>query len=91
MLRRRRNCASGTTTNWKDFDEFAARYQAELSGSPALEELRELAKRGVVTLVTATRELDVSHAAAVWRLCWGALKCDWDCMRWESVPAPIAR
>ncbi|SOJ54024.1 hypothetical protein MSIMFB_01521 [Mycobacterium simulans] len=50
------------------FDEFAARYEAELAGSPALDELRELAKRGVVTLVTATRQLDASHAAVLARL-----------------------
>jgi uncharacterized protein YeaO (DUF488 family) len=47
------------------FDEFAARYEAELSGSPALEELRELAGRGVISLVTATREVDISHAAVL--------------------------
>jgi uncharacterized protein YeaO (DUF488 family) len=47
------------------FDEFASRYKAELRGSPALGELRELTKRGVVTLVTATREVDGSHAAVL--------------------------
>ncbi|WP_175401449.1 DUF488 domain-containing protein [Mycobacterium malmoense] len=47
------------------FDEFAARYRAELRGSPALEEVRELAKRGVVTVVTATRDLDISQAAVL--------------------------
>ena len=47
------------------FEEFAARYEAELSGSPALEELRRLAKRGVVTLVTATRQVEGSHAAVL--------------------------
>ena len=47
------------------FDEFAARYEAELSGSPALEELRKLTERGVVTLVTATREVEISHAAVL--------------------------
>jgi uncharacterized protein YeaO (DUF488 family) len=47
------------------FDEFAARYEAELAGGPALEELRKLAKRGVVTVVTATREVDGSHAAVL--------------------------
>src|SRR5271157_3386542 len=36
------------------FDEFASRCKAELRDSPALEELRKLANRGVVTLVTAT-------------------------------------
>ena len=47
------------------FDEFAARYQAELAGNPALEELRQLTKRGVVTLVTATREVEGSHATVL--------------------------
>jgi uncharacterized protein YeaO (DUF488 family) len=43
------------------FDEFAARYQKELQGSEALDELRKLAKQGVVTLVTATRDVQGSH------------------------------
>ena len=47
------------------FDEFAARYKKELQGSEALDELRKLTKRGVVTLVTATRELQGSHAAVL--------------------------
>ena len=50
------------------FDEFAVRYAAELSGNPALDELHRLAERGVVTLVTATREVDGSHAAVLARL-----------------------
>ncbi len=53
------------------FDEFASRYEAELSGSPALEELRNLAKRGVVTLVTATRQVEGSHAAVLAKLLKG--------------------
>jgi len=53
------------------FDEFAARYEAELSGSPALEDLRQLTKRGVVTLVTATREVQRSHAAVLAKLLKG--------------------
>jgi uncharacterized protein YeaO (DUF488 family) len=53
------------------FDEFTARYEAELSGNPALEELRELAKSRVVTLVTATREVDYSHAAVLAKLLKG--------------------
>lgn len=53
------------------FDEFASRYKAELSGSPALAELRKLTKRGVVTLVTATREVDGSHAAVLAKLLKG--------------------
>lgn len=47
------------------FDEFTTRYKAELAGNPALEELRKLTKRGVVTLVTATRDLDDSQAAVL--------------------------
>ncbi|MCV7149687.1 DUF488 family protein [Mycobacterium riyadhense] len=50
------------------FDEFAARYQAELVDSAALDELRKLAKGGVVTLVTAVRDLDGSHAAVLAKL-----------------------
>jgi len=53
------------------FDEFAARYAAELAGSPALEELRTLTKRSVVTLVTATREVEGSHAAVLAKLLKG--------------------
>ncbi|WP_156690025.1 DUF488 domain-containing protein [Mycobacterium sp. Marseille-P9652] len=47
------------------FDEFAARYADELRDSPALAELRTLAERGVVTLVTATRDVEGSHAAVL--------------------------
>ncbi|MGO9382270.1 MAG: DUF488 domain-containing protein [Mycobacterium sp.] len=50
------------------FDEFAARYKEELRDSAALEELRKLTKRGVVTLVTATRDLDGSHVAVLAKL-----------------------
>jgi uncharacterized protein YeaO (DUF488 family) len=53
------------------FDVFASRYEAELSGSPALQELRQLTKRGVVTLVTATREVEGSHAAVLAKLLEG--------------------
>jgi uncharacterized protein YeaO (DUF488 family) len=47
------------------YDEFAAQYRQELEGSDALDELRELTKDNVVTLVTATRELEGSHAAVL--------------------------
>lgn len=47
------------------FDQFAARYREELRGSETLDELRKLTKRGVVTLVTATREVQGSHAAVL--------------------------
>ena len=50
------------------FDEFASRYKAELRDSSALEELRKLAERGVVTLVTATRDVDISQAAVLAKL-----------------------
>jgi uncharacterized protein YeaO (DUF488 family) len=50
------------------FDEFAWRYEEELHDSAALADLRKLTKRGVVTLVTATREVDGSHAAVLARL-----------------------
>ncbi|MCV7379352.1 hypothetical protein BST11_05225 [Mycobacterium alsense] len=51
------------------FDEFAARYADELRGSPALAELRKLAKGGGgLTLVTATREVDISQAAVLAKL-----------------------
>jgi uncharacterized protein YeaO (DUF488 family) len=53
------------------FDEFAARYEAELSGNSALDELGRLAERGVVTLVTATREVEGSHAAVLAKLLKG--------------------
>ena len=53
------------------FDEFAARYAAELSDNPALDELQRLTERGVVTLVTATREVAGSHAAVLAELLTG--------------------
>lgn len=50
------------------FDEFASRYQAELRDSGALQELRTLSKRGPLTLVTATRDLDISQATVLAKL-----------------------
>jgi uncharacterized protein YeaO (DUF488 family) len=47
------------------FDEFAKRYEKELQGCEALDELRRLTKRGVVTLVTATRDVEGSQAAVL--------------------------
>ncbi|GAA2038084.1 DUF488 family protein [Terrabacter terrae] len=50
------------------FDEFAGRYQAELTeptGARALESLRRLVEAGPVTLVTATREPAISHLAVL--------------------------
>ncbi|OCB08224.1 DUF488 domain-containing protein [Mycobacterium intracellulare] len=50
------------------FDEFTSRYEAELRDSAALAELRKLAKRGPVTLVTATRAVDISQAVVLAKL-----------------------
>ncbi|ORA16618.1 DUF488 domain-containing protein [Mycobacterium arosiense] len=50
------------------FDEFAARYRSELRDSGALQELRELVKRRSVTLVTATRDVEISQAAVLAKL-----------------------
>ena len=50
------------------FDQFAARYADELHDNPALAELRKLTERGVVTLVTATRDLNISQAAVLAKL-----------------------
>ena len=46
------------------FDDFSARYRAELASgatAAALDQLRALAQAGPVTLVTATKELELSH------------------------------
>ncbi|ORV97915.1 DUF488 domain-containing protein [Mycobacterium kyorinense] len=50
------------------FDEFAKRYEKELQGNDALDELRKLAKREPVTLVTATRDVEGSQAAVLAKL-----------------------
>lgn len=54
------------------FDDFARRYEQEVSGggdgAAALAELTELVRTERVTLVTATRELDRSHLAVLARL-----------------------
>jgi uncharacterized protein YeaO (DUF488 family) len=50
------------------FDEFRRRYLAELTEpgpAQALAKLRALARTGPVTLLTATRELDISQAAVL--------------------------
>jgi uncharacterized protein YeaO (DUF488 family) len=53
------------------YDEFAARYEKELHGSEVLDELRTWATREVVTLVTATRDVQSSHAAVLATLLMG--------------------
>jgi uncharacterized protein YeaO (DUF488 family) len=53
------------------FDEFASRYEDELTteeGAQALNDLRAMVRVGPVTLVTATRDLDGSHVAILARL-----------------------
>ena len=53
------------------FEDFAARYEAELQtseGAVALEELRRLAVAQPVTLVSATKELSASHLVVLARL-----------------------
>ena len=50
------------------FKEFASRYEKELQGNEALTDLRNRAKRGPVTLVTATRDLEGSQAAVLAKL-----------------------
>ncbi|SNS53135.1 Uncharacterized conserved protein YeaO, DUF488 family [Actinomadura meyerae] len=50
------------------FEEFAARYDAELRDpdrAAALDRLRALADRGTITLLTATKDLDHSQAAVL--------------------------
>lgn len=50
------------------FEEFGRRYRAELKDperATALEHLRELAKRRTLTLLTATRQADISEAVVL--------------------------
>jgi uncharacterized protein YeaO (DUF488 family) len=50
------------------FDEFAARYVAELEAEPgasALAELRDMTRKHPVVLVTAARDLDASHVTVL--------------------------
>ena len=56
------------------FEEFGRRYQAELKEperAGALAHLRELAKRQQVTLLTATRQPEISEAAVLAELLRG--------------------
>ncbi len=50
------------------FDEFTRRYSAELDDSEhtdALNHLRALAQKGTVTLLTATKDIEISEAAVL--------------------------
>lgn len=56
------------------FEEFTRRYHAELRDAEragALQHLRELAGRGPLTLVTATKRVDISQAAVLAELLRG--------------------
>ncbi|MBX9397305.1 DUF488 family protein [Streptomyces sp. TRM72054] len=53
------------------YEEFARRYEAELAEPEAAElvdRVRELAAKGTVTLVTASKNLEQGHAAVLARL-----------------------
>ncbi|MEU7148956.1 DUF488 family protein [Streptomyces sp. NPDC045456] len=50
------------------YEEFAARYREELAASPAaeaLERLREYAAAGPLTLLTATKSMELSHVTVL--------------------------
>jgi uncharacterized protein YeaO (DUF488 family) len=50
------------------FGEFTERYEQELTGkerAAALDRLRQWHQRGAVTLLTATKQADISHAAVL--------------------------
>ncbi|MET9818758.1 MULTISPECIES: DUF488 family protein [unclassified Streptomyces] len=53
------------------YEEFAGRYEAELAGdeaAEALDRVRELAREGEVTLLTASKTPERSHATVLARL-----------------------
>ncbi|WP_171116028.1 MULTISPECIES: DUF488 family protein [Streptomyces] len=53
------------------YEEFARRYEAELAEPEAaelVERVRDLAAKGTVTLVTASKNLEQGHAAVLARL-----------------------
>jgi uncharacterized protein YeaO (DUF488 family) len=57
------------------FPEFRQRYEQELRGteqSSALDHLRQLARQGTVTLLTATRDIEHSEAAVLAEMLRGA-------------------
>ena len=47
------------------WDEFKARYRAELQGNPAVETLRERVAAGTVTLLYGSRNREFNHAAVL--------------------------
>ncbi|NKY15222.1 DUF488 family protein [Streptomyces somaliensis DSM 40738] len=71
-LRRWFHAADGTSD--EVFDEFRRRYEAELEepgAAEALDRVRELAGRGPLTLLTAARDPERSHAAVLRALLGG--------------------
>jgi uncharacterized protein YeaO (DUF488 family) len=59
------------------FDEFSLRYHAELEDperAAALDHLREMAGRGPLTLLTATKRSDISEAAVLKGLLSGSAR-----------------
>ncbi|MDN0199004.1 DUF488 family protein [Streptomyces sp. S.PNR 29] len=56
------------------YEEFSERYEAELAAPEAaelLEDVRELVRKGPVTLLTASKSPEQSHAAVLARLLGG--------------------
>lgn len=47
------------------FDAFAEAYRGELEDNPAVAELRQLARKGTVTLLYAARDEAVNHAVVL--------------------------
>jgi uncharacterized protein YeaO (DUF488 family) len=47
------------------FREFGRRYKRELTGNPAVAELRKLARRGRVTLLYGAKDPKINHAAVL--------------------------
>jgi len=59
------------------FEEFGRRYRAELGeGEPAqaLASLKALARKGTITLLTATKDVDISQAAVLVDVLLGRVK-----------------
>ena len=61
---------SAELRRWYEHDpekwlEFRERYRSDLQGNPALAELRELSRKGRMTLVYAARDEDRNHAVVL--------------------------
>jgi uncharacterized protein YeaO (DUF488 family) len=56
------------------FDQFEQRFRAELADGPAaaaLDELQRMADKGPLTLVTATKDIELSHLVVLTRIMEG--------------------